>query len=66
MIRTGIIPQFKARNILAVDINQNVDEIDLSEESFVWYKNRLFRPQQIPGAVLADPTGGGFPSAQLL
>ena len=46
MIRTGIIPQYKARIILAIDVDQQVDEVDISKESFVWYKNRLFRPQQ--------------------
>jgi len=55
MIRTGIIPQYKARIILAIDVDQHVDEVDISKESFVWYKNRLFRPQQFLTLYLQIP-----------
>lgn len=58
MIRTGIIPQYKARHILAVNVQ--IDEIDLSEESFVWYKNRLFRPQQFLALYLQMPAQERF------
>lgn len=62
MIRTGIIPQYKARHILAVNLEgpNQIDEIDLSEESFVWYKSRLFRPQQFLVLYLQIPAEERF------
>ena len=50
MIRTGVLPRFKARYIFSLDVDRlslpgRAADIDVSTECFVWYKNRLLRPQ---------------------
>ena len=60
MIRSGVVPQFKARVILAVDIESGVDEIDLATESFVWFKNRLMRPGQFLAVYIQIPASERF------
>ena len=51
MIRTGVLPRFNARYIFSLDVDRlclagRGEDIDVSTEVFVWYKNRLLRPQQ--------------------
>ena len=51
MIRTGLLPRFKARYIFSLCVDRlclpgRGQDIDVSTEVYVWFRNRLLRPQQ--------------------
>ena len=67
MIRTGILPRFKARYIFSLDVDRlslagRGQDIDVSNEVYVyvWYGNRLLRPQQFLSLYLQVPVEERF------
>ena len=61
MIRIGVVPQYKARNILAVNIENQIDKIDPFQETW-WLITPLKKPLLLVGVVL----GGSWDSLAAL